>query len=234
MRDGIKPVPYSFETMITYIIPSYSNPEGLRNTILSIRENAFTEGAEVIVLLESGDTFLNDMIEVCADSRFAPMQVHNIVFQTPSLSAKVNHAVMCARTPFVTVVNDDIILSFSAVKAEDRVRSIASTYPDLLLLLYPSTQGNQKYPIVSKKFVDLAGYLYHPICVGIEMSERWLGSIFFDLDRAVQLEIKMTRDAKFPTKIGVDDEAKTEAEILFSKTGKIRRYTSTMISNFML
>jgi len=220
--------------MITYLIPSYSNPEGLRRTILSIREHAFVETVEVIALLESGDTFINDMIEACSPEQYAPMPVHNIVFQTPSLSAKVNHAVMCARTPFVTVVNDDIILSFSAVKAEDRVRSIASTYPDNLLLLYPSTQGNQKYPIVSKKFVELAGYLFHPMCVGFEMSEKWLGSIFFDIERGISTDIPMSRDVKNPTKIGDDDEAKREAEILFSKSGKIRRYTSTMISNFML
>lgn len=222
--------------MITYIIPTYANPQGLYLTLKSIRENAFVESVEVIVALESGDPLLAEAVAVCEKEEAPAVPVRYHVYKTPSLTAKINHCAMCVNTPYMSILKDGIILSFSGCKAEERVRGIVDTCTDGLTLLLPSTQGieNTRFPVLPKKFVELTGYAYHPICVGFEICERWLGSIFFQLGRIVEVpELTWSQVKEFPCKIVANPEAKRDAEILYSNTGNVRRYTANMLTTFM-
>lgn len=224
--------------MITFLLPSTGNPNGLSTTLLSIRENVFAESAEVIVILDKTDTFLQENLSICNSTCLLPMKVRAISFETPSYTARVNYSAMCTNTPFVCLINDDIILEKASSPIETLIKTRSDLYPDLIVVLYlcmkEAKDNGYSFPILSRRAIDLLGYLFHPVCCTQPVSERWIGSIFHDLGRIDTVtDVPLSLNEGHPSRIAFNEEAVQEAELLYRVTGKVRKMTCEMLKQFI-
>jgi hypothetical protein len=225
--------------MITFLIPSISNPKGLANVLASIRKDVFVKDTEVIVLLETTDIHREESVLVCQSPALHPMKVRMHTYDSPSLTARINHASMCCHTPLICVLNDDIILESAKGKVETLITEAVKECLDSILVLYLCRKdigdNHYSYPIVTKRVVELLGYFYHPICACREICERWLGSMFHDLNRMLPITgVTVLRSTDNPTQVHVNDEVVQSANSLYSETGNVRRGTAESLKKFML
>lgn len=225
--------------MLTFIIPTYRNPNGLLNTLLSLKD--INEGGiHCIVLMDKHDESLAHNVIVCEESGLAPMTVRYLVFETPSLTARVNYACYLASTRFISVISDDIIIGKSTPSLESKVKTAVAPCLDEILLLYlcKREEGDYGYrfPIVSKRFFEIAGYIYHPICANPATCERWLGSVFDQIGRIRTVQgIDITLSQEYPCNIRFSEETIREAEYLYSKcTANVRRAQANTLSKFLI
>lgn len=229
--------------MLTFIIPTYKNPNGLLATLLSIKDCSGTTKEDClhcIVLLDASDPALEHSKLVCETPELAPVTVRYLIFSSPSLTARVNYAGYLCTTPFISVINDDIILGKSDSTLVSKVKPCLDKYLDEIIVLYLCKEKEEDYgyrfPIVSKRFFELVGYLYHPICATQDISERWIGSVFNQLGRIREVKgVDITQNQEYPTYIHFNDEVTREAEYLYSKcTANVRKATAMMLSKFMM
>lgn len=223
--------------MITFIIPTFMNPTGLRDTIASLLSIG-TEDTRIIVLFDKNDNSIGLGVSICTHAAVAK-QVRYFVFETPSLTARVNFAVQVARTPFLCVVNDDILLGKSNSPIDTLISAALVDCSDQIVALYlcnmTENDNGYRFPIVSKRFTDLTGYLYHPICATQLICERWIGSIFDTLQRIIMIPgFPFVSNVDYPTNITYNTDVSAEAEFLFQKTVKVRTDTARMLSKFIV
>ena len=230
--------------MITFIVPTYANPNGLLTSLLSIRGNLsylenHKESVECIVLFDCKDPSLRLGIDACESVELKPMPIRYFIYETPSLTSRVNHAAMYVATPFMCVINDDIILGKSNSPLSDRVTTPLEEYKDRIVALYFCSKDENDYdyrfPIVSKRVVELIGYLYHPICAVPVICERWINSIFDSLDRMSFLKgSELSINVDCPTNMYFDEAVKQEAESIYKHTASVRKGTVELLKQFLV
>lgn len=219
--------------MVTFIIPTFMNPVGLSSTIAFIKD-LFGTTAEILVLFSQNDKALGLGKAVCDKQ-----SVRYISFESPSYTAWVNYAACVVSTPFMCVINDDILITKSEGYDKEAILAALTLHKDTLIALYLCSKEENdagfRYPIVSKRFTELVGYLYHPICASQDVCECWLGSIFDSLDRVLSVPgYAFTNNQECPGNIVFDSDVVEEAKYLYTRTGRIRQKTASMLSPFLI
>jgi len=223
--------------MITFIIPTYNNVKGLE-TVLRQLYQLCTLPYEVIVLFDTVDRSITNGIAVCTDEAYED-KIQYLVFDSPSLPAKVNVAAHVAKHPILCVLNDCIMLSKLNRGFDAAISERFKAYKDEILALYlcnkEETDNDYRYPFISRRVIDIVGYLYHPLFAVPFLCERWYGDI---LDRIGRIEFlpdcPITDNLEAPSTMIYNDEVLQETEILFRQTGKIRRWTSETLQSFTI
>ena len=221
--------------MITFIIPTYNNVKGL-DTVLKQLHQLCTLPYEVIVLFDAVDRSLPNGIAVCTELEYEN-RVKYLVYETPSLPAKVNVAAHVAEHPILCVLNDCIMLSGLNRGFDAAISERFKAYKDEILALYlcdkVETDNDLRYPFISRRVTDLAGYLYHPLFALPFLCERWYGEILHRIGRVEFMKgCPITDNLEAPSTMSYNDEVLHETEILFKQTGKIRRWTSETLQSF--
>lgn len=226
--------------MITFVVPTFKNPKGL-SMVLEALDKAWGADASAIVLFDKHDPFLffsKNFLETLSKS-LSLSNLDYIVYETPSYTAKVNLSMPLVKTPFVCLLNDDIILTFKNSDSKQAVLDALHSSCDGILSLYfcldEETDYSYAFPVISKRFVELTGYFLHPICGGQEIGERWIGSVFDRLNRMVFVKgIELFKNTEFPSQVLISEEAKVEAEYLYTCTKKVRTETVHMLAQFII
>lgn len=223
--------------MITFIVPTYRNVAGLE-TLLQQLHQLCTLPYEVIVLFQQTDGTIPNAISVCTDPDYED-HVKYLLFETPSLPAKVNYAASVAANQILCVLNDCILLSKLNRGFDAAIFSRFEARKDEILAIYlcseEETDNDLRYPFVSRRVVDLSGYLYHPLFALPFICERWIGEVLNNIGRVEFMKgCPISDNLDAPSTMSYNDDVRREAELLYKQTGKIRRWTSETLLSFTM
>lgn len=223
--------------MLTYLVPTYKNPVGLETVLRGLLEKSETE-YEVIVLMERTDPTLDLCVGVCQQPAYTE-NISFLIFETPSLTAKVNFAATLAKGSAVTVLNDGIILDFLH-KGFDRgiLTTLEGSLDKIMAIYLCSREENDnayRWPFISKRVIEIVGYLYHPICTTPEICERWVSSVFDQLGRMVFIkDCIIVPNIQHPTNIIYPCYVRQDCEAIYKFTARVRKDTAAMLGNFII
>ena len=148
-----------------------------------------------------------------------------ILFNSDLQSAVCNEAALLAQCEYVMVIQDGMSFDGDTTLLEATMNKAEEACRDGVFLTFPSSQ--YRAPIIPKRIVDLLGYYAFPAFETPVFHDKWLASIFYDLNRLFQSTLSTSTD--LCRKIN-PDEAKMDA-MVFGSTRSIRNRHLSMLVN---
>ena len=165
--------------MITWIVPSFANPDGLEQVLNMLELDVAP--ASAIVILETGDLNLLVYQNLLKKQVEQGKKIGAVYSRGGNLCGAVNHITsICTTSYSFCVISDNALPQSGTTKLYEAIALWLKKYvrrpDDAVIGLFASDNEHrfELFPVVSIGAVGRLGYMFHPVCMYRSLAERWL------------------------------------------------------------
>ena len=169
-----------------FLIPTYKTPLLTSDLLHAAAETKLYDGIPFILLLQALDPHLLAYMATVASVKEAGLQAGYFVFDGTPYCGMVNRVAPIVMTETVCVIDSTHLPTIGTEPFAEGVRKWLGASPQSMRVGTFVEEGF--YPLVTRKFVDRLGYLFHPLAYGRIEAENWLLTVADDLGTLSQIE----------------------------------------------
>lgn len=160
--------------VVAFLIPTYKTPYLTADLLSAAKACGKFADCTFILLLEAEDPNLLAYRALVENVRAGGLSAGFFVFDGTPYCGKINRVAPLVSAPCLCVL-DSTHLPMTDLPFAEVVRKWLAASAEPMRVGTVCEDGS--YPIVTRKFVDRLGYMFHPLCYGRVEAEGWLLSL---------------------------------------------------------
>lgn len=166
---------------IAFLLPCNGTPILTSDLLYTVLETKQFGGCHFVLLLDIEDVCVGIYKELVENLRERGMNVGYLVFDGTPYCGKINKAAAIINSlSFCVLDNNHMVIPNAGLDFAELIKKWQTNIVEPMYIGCFEEKG--QYPVVSRKFTDRLGYMFHPICFGKEEAECWLTSLATHLE----------------------------------------------------
>lgn len=159
---------------VAFLIPTYKTPYLTADLLGAAQSCGKFAGCTFVLLLDAEDPNLLAYRALVENVREKGLSAGFFIFDGTPYCGKINRVAPIVSAPCLCVL-DSTHLPMTELPFAEAVRKWLAESAEPMRVGTVGEDGS--YPVVTRKFVDRLGYMFHPLCYGRVEAEGWLLSV---------------------------------------------------------
>lgn len=161
------------QPVLSFLVPTYKTPLLTSDMLSAVLASGKFAGCSFVLLLQLEDPNLLAYKTIVENFREKGLRCGYFVFDGTPYTGMINRVAPIINTDCLCVIDSTHLPMPNG--ASTMVETVSKWLAMSLQQMRVGTfTGEGFYPLVTRKFVDRLGYLFHPLCYGRLEAEHWL------------------------------------------------------------